>query len=52
MVDVKEDVFRQLDATAMPQCIPASTTSTIPASAFTGDLAGGHRCLVTGSDPA
>jgi 3-hydroxyacyl-CoA dehydrogenase len=46
LVEVKAEVFRQMDATAMPQCILASSTSTIPASVFTRDLAGRHRCLV------
>ncbi len=43
---VKRAVFAQLDAAAPASCILASSTSSIPASAFTADLRGRHRCLV------
>ncbi|MEO8257968.1 MAG: 3-hydroxyacyl-CoA dehydrogenase [Acidobacteriota bacterium] len=45
-VDVKQLVFARIDAAAAPECILASSTSTIPASAFTADLPGRQRCLV------
>ncbi|MEI2416328.1 3-hydroxyacyl-CoA dehydrogenase [Orrella sp. JC864] len=44
--DVKEDIFTRLDALAAPDTVLASSTSSIPASAFTGGLAGRSRCLV------
>jgi len=45
-VDVKRQVYAQLDAAAKPDCILASSTSTIPASAFSERLKGRHRCIV------
>ena len=46
VLDIKQDIFRKLDALAAPQTVLASSTSSIPASAFTADLPGRHRCLV------
>ena len=45
-VDVKKQVYAQMDAAAKPECILASSTSTIPASVFSEGLAGRHRCIV------
>lgn len=45
-VDIKRALFSELDAAAEPQAIIGSSTSSIPASRFTGHLAGRHRCLV------
>ncbi len=45
-VDVKRRVYAQLDAVAHPDCILASSTSTIPASVFSEGLKGKHRCIV------
>jgi 3-hydroxyacyl-CoA dehydrogenase len=45
-VDVKKQVYGQMDAAAKPECILASSTSTIPASVFSESLAGKHRCIV------
>jgi 3-hydroxyacyl-CoA dehydrogenase len=45
-VDVKRQVYAQMDAAAKQGCILASSTSTIPASAFSEGLAGRHRCIV------
>lgn len=45
-VDIKRDIYAQLDAIAAPQTILASSTSGIAASAFTESLPGRHRCLV------
>jgi L-gulonate 3-dehydrogenase len=45
-VEVKREVFARMDAGAAPACVLASSTSSIPASAFTRDLAGKARCLV------
>ena len=42
----KLEIFTTLDAIAAPPCVLASSTSTIPASAFTAQLAGRSRCLV------
>lgn len=44
--DVKRDVFSKLDAAAKPECILASSTSTIQTSRFAGHVPGRHRCLV------
>ncbi|OWT60174.1 3-hydroxyacyl-CoA dehydrogenase [Candidimonas nitroreducens] len=46
VLDVKKDIFRKLDELAAPQTVLASSTSSIPASAFTEDLPGRGRCLV------
>ena len=45
-VEVKEALFRDLDAAAPPGAILASATSAIPASRFAADLPGRGRCLV------
>ncbi len=45
-VDIKKQVYAQMDAAAKPECILASSTSTIPASVFSEGLAGRHRCIV------
>lgn len=46
VLDLKKDIFRRLDALAAPATVLASSTSSIPASAFTRDLSGRGRCLV------
>lgn len=46
VLDIKKDIFRRLDGLAAPQTVLASSTSSIPASAFTEDLPGRQRCLV------
>jgi 3-hydroxyacyl-CoA dehydrogenase len=43
---VKQALFRTLDAAAAPEAVLASSSSAIPASAFTKDLPGARRCLV------
>ncbi|MBW6397447.1 3-hydroxyacyl-CoA dehydrogenase [Roseomonas sp. HJA6] len=45
-VEVKRETFAKLDALAGPDVVLASSTSGIPASAFTEELAGRARCLV------
>ena len=45
-VEVKRETFARLDALAPPEVVLASSTSGIPASAFTEGLAGRGRCLV------
>jgi len=45
-LEVKLALFHELDRLAAPDTILASSTSTIPASAFTEALAGRARCLV------
>jgi 3-hydroxyacyl-CoA dehydrogenase len=45
-VDVKKQVYAQMDAAAPSNCILASSTSTIPTSVFSAGLQGKHRCLV------
>ncbi len=45
-VDVKKQVYAQMDAAAGPDSILASSTSTIPTSVFSEGLAGRHRCIV------
>ena len=45
-VDVKKQVYAQMDAIAEADCILASSTSTIPTSVFSEGLAGRHRCIV------
>jgi 3-hydroxyacyl-CoA dehydrogenase len=45
-VELKRDIFGRMDALAPPTAILASSTSSIPASSFTGDLAARQRCLV------
>ena len=45
-VEIKQEIFAELDRLAAPEAILASSTSTIVASRFTENLAGRHRCLV------
>ena len=45
-LDVKKALFKEMDALASPEAILASSTSAIPASAFSEQLRGRHRCLV------
>ena len=45
-VEVKREVFALLDRHARPDAVLASSTSAIPASRFTAELAGRARCLV------
>ena len=45
-LEAKRSVFAELDRLAAPDCILASSTSTIVASRFTETLEGRHRCLV------
>jgi len=45
-VEAKRDIFAEMDRIAAPDCILASSTSFIPASAFSEALAGRSRCLV------
>jgi len=45
-VDVKRQVYAQMDAAAKPDCILGSSTSTIPASVFSEGLKGKQRCIV------
>ncbi len=45
-LDVKKEIFGKLDTLSDPRAVLASSTSSIPASAFTEHLAGRHRCLV------
>lgn len=45
-VDIKRAVFAELDRLARPDAVLASSTSAIPASAFTEELQGRERCLV------
>jgi L-gulonate 3-dehydrogenase len=42
----KQDLFAELDRLCGPEVVLASSTSGIPASDFTGNLAGRGRCLV------
>lgn len=45
-VDVKKDIFARMDKLASPTCVLASSTSSIPASAFTEELPGRARCVI------
>ena len=45
-VEVKRELFAELDALSPPDAVLASSTSGIPASAFTEALPGRDRCLV------
>lgn len=45
-LDVKREVFRQLDEAAPGSCILASSTSSIQTSRFSEGLKGRHRCIV------
>lgn len=46
VLDIKLDIFARLNAAAPLHAILASSTSGIPASAFTENLSGRERCLV------
>jgi L-gulonate 3-dehydrogenase len=45
-VEVKREVFSELDRLAAPDAVLASSTTGIPPSSFTEHLAGRQRCLV------
>lgn len=45
-LDIKKDIFCQMDELADPAAVLASSSSSIPASTFTEHLSGRHRCLV------
>jgi len=45
-LEVKREVYRQMDAAAPAHCILASSTSTIQTSRFSEGLKGRHRCIV------
>jgi len=45
-VDAKREIFAEMDRLAAPECVLASSTSFIPASAFSEALPGRARCLV------
>ena len=45
-VDVKQPLFMELERAARPEAILASSSSGIPASAFTETLKTRHRCLI------
>ena len=45
-LEMKKEIFARMDALASPATILASSTSSIPASAFTEGLAGRARCLI------
>ncbi len=45
-LEVKQAAFRDIDAAAGPDAAIASSSSTMPASAYTEDLPGRHRCLL------
>ncbi|HME22930.1 MAG TPA: 3-hydroxyacyl-CoA dehydrogenase [Acetobacteraceae bacterium] len=45
-VAAKQALFAELDRAARPDAVLASSSSGIPASAYTGDLTGRERCLV------
>ena len=45
-LDLKRELFAQLDALAAPDAVLASSSSAIMASAIAGDLPGRARCLV------
>ncbi|CAN0376775.1 unnamed protein product [Phaeothamnion confervicola] len=45
-LDVKREVYRQLDESSPAHCILASSTSTIQTSRFSEGLKGRHRCIV------
>lgn len=46
VVATKKAIFERLDALAPQHVVLASSTSSIPASAFTSELAGRQRCLI------
>jgi len=43
---IKKQIFQEMDGLASPEVVLASSTSSIPTSAFTEQLAGRARCLV------
>ena len=45
-LEMKKEIFARMDALVSPATILASSTSSIPASAFTEALAGRARCLI------
>ncbi|MEO6025166.1 MAG: 3-hydroxyacyl-CoA dehydrogenase [Burkholderiales bacterium] len=45
-VDIKKQIFADMDAIAAPNTILASSTSTFMTSAFATEVKGRHRCLV------
>ncbi|MCG5238098.1 3-hydroxyacyl-CoA dehydrogenase [Xanthobacter oligotrophicus] len=45
-LDLKTALFRAMDELAPPHAVLASSTSSLPASEFAGDLPGRARCLV------
>jgi L-gulonate 3-dehydrogenase len=45
-LEMKKEIFARMDTLASPAAILASSTSSIPASAFTEDLPGRARCLI------
>ena len=45
-LDIKKQIYSDMDAIAAPDTIFASSTSTIMTSAFASHLKGRHRCLV------
>lgn len=45
-LEVKRQLFAELDRLAAPDAVLASSSSAIPASRFTEDLAGRARCLI------
>jgi L-gulonate 3-dehydrogenase len=45
-VEAKQEIYALLDRLASPDAMLASSTSGIPASSFTADLKGRHRCFV------
>lgn len=45
-LEMKKEIFARMDALAPPTTILASSTSSIPASAFTETLPGRNRCLI------
>lgn len=45
-LEMKKEIFAKMDALAPPSTILASSTSSIPASAFTESLPGRARCLI------
>lgn len=45
-VEMKKEIFSRMDKIASPTTVLASSTSSIPASAFTEDLPGRARCLI------
>ncbi|SAL78993.1 3-hydroxyacyl-CoA dehydrogenase [Caballeronia telluris] len=45
-VEIKRELYRKLDSLAAPHVVLASSTSGLPASSFTEELANRARCLV------